>query len=69
MLAPYFSAKDEGALPTLLVVHTNVVLYAFAFWVSRPVLAFRTKELLPPGSSTSVRPVHPQVLLNSNKFY
>jgi hypothetical protein len=41
----FLGARDARGGTTLLLVHANIVAYAFAYWLTQPMLPFLTKQL------------------------
>lgn len=41
----FLGARDSRGGTTLLLVHANIVAYAFAYWLTQPMLPFLTKQL------------------------
>jgi hypothetical protein len=45
MWMQFLGARDASSASTLLLVHANIVAYAFAYWLTQPMLPFLTKQL------------------------
>jgi OCT family organic cation transporter-like MFS transporter 18 len=45
MWMQFLGARDAASASTLLLVHANIVAYAFAYWLTQPMLPFLSKQL------------------------
>lgn len=45
MWMQFLGARDAPSASTLLLVHANIVAYAFAYWLTQPMLPFLSKQL------------------------
>lgn len=45
MWMQFLGARDASSASTLLLVHANIVAYAFAYWLTQPMLPFLSKQL------------------------
>jgi hypothetical protein len=41
----FYGAKDSTYAWPMALVHVNIMLYAFTFWLTRPVLPYLSTEL------------------------
>eukprot|EP00736_Rhodelphis_marinus_P010402 Rmarinus@m.3208 len=44
-IAQFLGAKNKNLAPAILVVHVNIAVYSFCYWMNQPVLLFMNKAL------------------------